>query len=109
MRVTALAFALLALAAGPSAAQLPLLGGGNGTVGWQGEIGSYAELYRRAGGTSGPLRPGETGQIYLNSTISLAGMTVGLNLLATSEDGASAGYGGLPGRQDISQFGIHPV
>lgn len=109
MRAATWCLVVLPLVARGAAAQLPLRGGGNGTVGWQGEVGSYVELYRRAGGATGPLRPGETGRVYLNSTMSIAGMSVGLNLLATSEDGASAGYGGLPGRQNISQFGLHPV
>ena len=93
------------LAAGTAAAQVPA--GGVPRVQWQGEIGSYAEAYGISGREA--RRPSETGRIYLNSTAKLYGkLSVGVNLMLTSENGASAGFGGLPGRQRLNQFGVSP-
>jgi hypothetical protein len=74
---------------------------------WQGEVGTYGEAYGISGREA--RRPSETGRLFLNSTAQLYGkLNVNVNLLLTSENGASAGFGGLPGRQRLNQFGLSP-
>jgi hypothetical protein len=93
------------LAAAPVAAQSPAPA--TPRIEWRGEIGSYAEAY----GISGrePRRPGETGRLYLNSTARLYGkVSVAVNGILTTESGPAAGFGGLPGRQSLNQFGVSP-
>lgn len=90
------------------AAQVPRVPAGP-VLQWRGELGSYGELYHNSGNTN--RRPGETGRLFLNSTATLFGsLTVDVNLLLTTEDGAGSttGFGGIPGRQQIAQFGLHP-
>jgi len=98
---------LLALGGAPALrAQLPSLPSGP-PIRFSGEVGSLAELYRRSGAPG--RRPGETGRVFLNADAVLFGsVTVGVNLIASTEDGTSLGYGGIPGRQSISQLGLHP-
>ena len=105
MTRAALALLGVALAIGPLDAQSP--GAPARRVQWQGEVGTYAEAYGISGREA--RRPGETGRLFLNSTAKLYGkVSVGLNLLLTTESGASAGFGGLPGRQRLNQFGVSP-
>lgn len=95
---------IIALAA-PIAAQTPNVRPAR--VDWTGEIGSYAEAYGMSGREA--RRPGETGRLYLNSTAKLYGrLSVGLNFVVTTENGADATLGGLPGRQRLNQFGVSP-
>jgi hypothetical protein len=94
-------------ALGAQLPQLPRLTGP--ALLWRGEMGTYGELYHTSAAIA--RRPGETGRFFLNSTATLFGhVTVGVNLLLSSEDGlvSTAGFGGLPGRQRVSQFGLHP-
>jgi len=105
-RGLALAVVLLGMAASLAAQQLPSLPSSR-RIQLTGEISGIGELYSN----SSPLnrRPGEVGRLYANLNASLFGsVNVGINLLLTSEDGTSAGYGGLPGRQRIGEIGIHP-
>jgi hypothetical protein len=95
----------VALVAGALDAQTPNTGAPR--LDWQGEVGSYAEAYGISGREA--RRPSETGRLYLNSTAKLYGkLSVGLNLMLTTENGASAAFGGLPGRQRLNQFGVSP-
>jgi hypothetical protein len=105
--VARLAGAALALAA-PLAAQVPPVPQpGAPPLRFSGQLGSFGQLYRRQGAPG--RRPGETGRLYLNASAVLFGsVTLGVDLMATTEDGTTAGYGGLPGRQSIGQFGLHP-
>jgi hypothetical protein len=101
------ATALVGLLARTLSAQLPAPQAGAPAIRLSGEFGSFGEVYSRIG-TPGR-RPGETGRVYLNANAVLFGsVTVGVDLLATTEDRTSLGYGGLPGRQSISQLGLHP-
>lgn len=102
------ALILAAVAATPLTAQVPSLPpAGAPPIRFSGELGSFGEVYRRAG-TPGR-RPGETGRVYLNGNAVLFGsVMVGVDLLATTEDGTSLGYGATTGRQNISQLGLHP-
>ena len=100
---------LVALAtSGQLTAQLPPLPrAGAAPIQLSGELGSFGELYRRTGAPG--RRPGETGRVYLNANAVLFGsLRLGVDVIASTEDGTSLGYGGLPGRQSISQFGLHP-
>ena len=94
----------------PLAAQLPQLPqSGAPFLKFSGELGTFGELYRRTGAPG--RRPGETARIYLDASASVLGtVTVGVDLIASTEDGASLGQSvsGLPGRQTISQLGLHP-
>jgi len=109
MSAARLALVVLTAAAAPLAAQLPQLpAAGTPAIRFSGELSTFGELYRRAGAPG--RRPGETGRVFLNANATLFGtVTVGVDLLASSEDGASlGGSNNLPGRQTISQLGLHP-
>src|SRR6266566_4066261 len=103
-----LVVALTVVAAASLAGQVPSLPStGAPFLRFSGQLASYGELYDRSG-TPGR-RPGGTGRASFNGNLVLLGsVTVGIDLLATTEDGTSLGYGGLPGRQGISRFGLHP-
>jgi hypothetical protein len=99
--------AAMALSAAPALAQLPSLPTADARAfQFRGQLGVFGEMYRTSAESR---RPGETGRVMLNGQIRLFGsLQVDVDLLATSEDGTSLGYGGLPGRQNIRQFGLHP-
>jgi hypothetical protein len=98
---------VLLLCGAPLAAQVPGLPAGTTPVRFTGQLGSFGEVYRRTG--AGGQRPGETGRLQLDASATLFGsVRLGVNLLASTEDGAAQGFGALPGRQRISQFGLHP-
>jgi len=104
-----LAALLIFSAAAPLAGQLPRLpGAGEPALRLNGELGTFGELYSRSGAPG--RRPGQTGRLWLNADATLFGsVTMGVTLLATTEDGATLGAGSsLPGRQNISQLGLHP-
>ena len=104
------AFVLLVAVAAlvrPVAAQLPSVPAENARAfEFRGQLGVFGEMYHT---TADSRRPGETGRVLLNGEMRLFGsLRVSVDLLATTEDGTSLGYGGLPGRQNIRQFGLHP-
>jgi len=103
-----LGIGLAALVTTPVAAQVPQLPrAGAAPIRFGGELGSFGEVYRRTGIPG--RRPGETGRIYLSGNAVVVGsVTVGVDLLATTEDRTSLGYGASAGRQNISQLGLHP-
>jgi hypothetical protein len=72
----------------------------------QGEMGSEGELYRMDG--RDPRRPGESGRVFFNPTLSLGPVTVTGNFLLSTEGSSLIGLGQLPGRQRINQFGLTP-
>ena len=72
----------------------------------QGEMGSEGELYHMAG--RDPRRPGESGRLFFNPTLSLGPVTVTGNFLLSTEGSSLIGLGNLPGRQRINQFGLTP-
>ena len=93
------------LAASPVGAQA--VGEGVPRLQWQGEAGTFAEAYGISGREA--RRPGQTGRLYLNSTAKLYGkLSVGVNLLLSTEGDPVAGFGGIPGRQRINQLGVSP-
>lgn len=93
------------LAAAPVGAQA--VGEGVPRLHWQGEAGTFAEAYGISGREA--RRPGQTGRLYLNSTAKLYGkLSVGVNLLLSTEGDPVAGFGGIPGRQRINQLGVSP-
>ena len=109
MRRTGAAWLLLAVAGAPLlAAQLPSLPSqGPRARGFCGVRGRCGVLSRRAAAPG--RRPDESLRLYLNADASLFGsLTVGVDLLVTTEDGFSLGASGLPGRQNISALGLHP-
>lgn len=79
----------------------------SGWVRFQGEVGSYAELYSATGGDA--RRPGSTGRLYLRSNLILfGGVNVGLNLLYSTESNSDIGLQGSARRQRLNQIGIAP-
>jgi hypothetical protein len=100
--------AVCALAVAPLRAQTPAIPATPATpsVRLLGDMGSEGELYRIDG--RDPRRPGESGRIYFNPTITLGGLTVSGNFLLSTEGSSAIGLGGLPGRQRMNQFGISP-
>jgi hypothetical protein len=102
--------ALATLLVSPLAAQEPQLpSAGAPVIRFSGELGSFGELYNRKGAPG--RRPGGTGRVYVNgSTVLFGSVTMGVDFLVSTEDGAdySAGYTAIPGRQQIRQFGLHP-
>ena len=102
--------ALAALLVPPLEAQAPQLPpAGAPVIRFNGELGSMGELYNRKGAPG--RRPGGTGRVYFNGSAVLFGsVRMGVDLLVSTEDGTdySAGYGAIPGRQQIRQFGLHP-
>jgi len=99
---------LVAREARPLDAQVPSLpSAGAAPVAFSGELGSFGELYHRSG-TPGYL-PGASGRLYLDGTAVLFGsISLGVNLIASTENGTSVSYGGLPGRQSIDQLDLNP-
>jgi hypothetical protein len=99
---------LFAIAAAPLAAQTPVapVAPSPPRVRLQGDIGSEGEVYRMDG--RDPRRPGESGRVYFNPTITLGSVTVSGNFLLSTEGSSLIGLGGLPGRQRINQFGLVP-
>lgn len=72
----------------------------------QGEMGSDGELYRISG--RDPRRPGESGRLFFNPTLSFGSLSITGNFLLSTEGSSLIGLGGLPGRQRINQFGLRP-
>jgi len=72
----------------------------------RGVIGSDGEVYRMAGRDA--RRPPESGRLYLTPSLTYGSLTVTGNLLLSTEESSRLGLGGLPGRQRINQFGVHP-
>jgi hypothetical protein len=80
----------------------------SGWARFQGEIGSYAEVYSSTGGPA--RRPGSTGRLFLRSDLTLfENVSVGLNLLYSTEGGSDIGLHGSARRQQINQIGITPT
>lgn len=74
----------------------------------RGEIGTLSELYQVYG--ADPRRPWGTQQLYLNPTMRLVGsLDLSVNVLVSTEQGSNVGLRGLPGRQRLNEFGLHPT
>ena len=106
--IRALAFS--AIAAAPLAAQTPVTPPAPvpsvPRPRLQGEMGTEGELYHMDGRDA--RRPGESGRVFFNPTLSLGPVTVTGNFLLSTEGSSLIGLGNLPGRQRINQFGLTP-
>ena len=72
-----------------------------------GEIGSYGELYTVSGREQ--RRPSSLGRLYMRSNLELFGaVSVGLDLLYSTESESSLGLSGSDQRQRLNQLGIKP-
>jgi hypothetical protein len=105
--VTAAVFAVTAsMGAVEAAAQIP------GftlppAVQYSGEVGSYGELYSITGREQ--RRPSSLGRLYVRSSLELFGaLSVGLDLLYSTESGSALGLAGSDQRQRLNQLGIRP-
>lgn len=86
-------------------AQLPALG--VPPVSFTGEISSLGELYSVSGREA--RRPSSLGRLSLRSSVELFGaVTVGLDLLFSSESGSGLGLAGSTTRQTLNRIGIEP-
>lgn len=101
------AMAALALPAG-AVAQIPVLDRDfSRWFRFSGEVGSYGELYSTS--RDDARRPGSTARLYLRSNLTLvSGVTVGLNLLYSTEGGSDVGLQAAARRQQLNQIGITP-
>jgi hypothetical protein len=74
----------------------------------RGEVGTVSELYQAYG--IDPRRPWGTQQLFFNPSMTLVGsLTLSANLLVSTEQGSTVGLHGLPGRQRLNDFGLHPT
>jgi len=74
----------------------------------RGEMGARSELYQIYGAE--PRRPWGTQQLYLNPSMTLMGsVDLSVNLLVSTDQGSDVGLNGLPGRQRLNEFGLHPT
>jgi len=73
----------------------------------RGEMGARSELYQIYGAE--PRRPWGTQQLYMNPSMTLMGsVNLSVNLLVSTDQGSDVGLSGLPGRQRLNEFGLHP-
>jgi hypothetical protein len=73
-----------------------------------GEFGSSAESYTRQGRDA--LRPEQTGELYLRSTVTLFNrLSADLDLLLSTADGVQGSAGSGFGRQRLNRLGIAPT
>lgn len=99
-------FAAGALGTSGAAAQVPGLRLPP-AVQYTGEIGSYGELYSVSGREQ--RRPSSLGRLYMRSSVELfEAVTVGLDLLYSTESGSGLGLSGSDQRQRLNQLGIKP-
>lgn len=74
---------------------------------YSGEIGSYGEVYSVSGREQ--RRPSSLGRLYLRSNVELFGaVSVGLDLLYSTESGSGIGLAAADQRQRLNQLGIRP-
>lgn len=99
------AVTVLALGAAPAGAQLPDVL--PPAVHFDGEISSRGELYAVDGREQ--RRPSSIGNLGVRANLVLFGtVTVGLDLLLSTEGGSGVGLGGSSGRQQLNRIGITP-
>lgn len=73
----------------------------------RGEFGAVTELYQVYG--TDPRRPWGTQQLYLRPSMTLPGaVNLSATLLVSTDQGSAVGLRGLPGRQRLNEFGLHP-
>jgi uncharacterized protein YjdB len=74
----------------------------------RGDMGAVSELYQVYG--ADPRRPWGTQQFLLNPSMTLMGsLDLSVNLLVSTDQGSDVGLHGLPGRQRLNEFGLHPT
>lgn len=107
LRFLAIALGAGLLRPGTVAAQIGLLNPSQPFT-LRGEVGTVSQVYQAYG--IDPRRPWGTQQFYLNPSMTLVGsLTLSANLLVSTEQGSGVGLHGLPGRQRLNDFGLHPT